>query len=88
MDILSAADKGGIVLDMPLHHCFEEVMNGQLIPILNGWQIPNLDNYIGSTLAASKLRRVQMFIDFYVRRRREIEGEQKRRLQEKYNFII
>ena len=63
-------------------------MNGQLVPILNGWQIPNLDNYIGSTLAASKLRRVQMFIDFYVRRRREIEGEQKRRLQEKYNFII
>ena len=55
-------------------------MNGQLIPILNGWQIPNLDNYIGSTLATSKLRRVQMFIDFYVRRRREIEGEQKRRL--------
>ena len=84
----AAVEGCGIVLDMPLHHCFEEVMNGQLIPILNGWQIPNLDNYIGSTLAASKLRRVQMFIDFYVRRRREIEGEQKRRLQEKYNFII
>ena len=84
----AAVEGCGIVLDMPLHHCFEEVMNGQLIPILNGWQIPNLDNYIGSTLAASKLKRVQMFIDFYVRRRREIEGEQKRRLQEKFSFII
>lgn len=84
----AAVEGCGIVLDMPLHHCYEEVMNGQLVPILNGWQIPNLDNYIGSTLAASKLKRVQMFIDFYVRRRREIEGEQKRRLQEKFSFII
>ena len=84
----AAVEGCGIVLDMPLHHCYEEVMNGQLVPILNGWQIPNLDNYIGSTLAASKLKRVQMFIDFYVRRRREIEGEQKRRLQEKISFII
>ena len=85
----TAAIEGcGIVLDMPLHHCFEEIRLGKLIPILNGWQIPNLDNYIGATLAASKLRRVQLFIDFYVRRRREIEGEQKRRLQEQYSFIV
>lgn len=63
-------------------------MEGKLVPVLNGWRIPNLDNYIGATLAAFKLRRVQMFIDFYVRRRREIEGEQKRRLQEKYSFIV
>ena len=84
----AAVEGCGIVLDMPLHHCFDEIMEGKLGPVLNGWRIPNLDNYIGATLAASKLRRVQMFIDFYVRRRREIEGEQKRRLQEKYSFIV
>ncbi len=84
----AAVEGCGIVLDMPLHHCFEEVMDGRLIPILNGWQIPNLDNYIGATLEASKLRRVRMFIDFYVRGRREIEGEQKRRVQEKFSFIV
>lgn len=84
----AAVEGCGIVLDMPLHHCFDEIMEGKLVPVLNGWRIPNLDNYIGATLAAFKLRRVQMFIDFYVRRRREIEGEQKRRLQEKYSFIV
>lgn len=84
----AAVEGCGIVLDMPLHHCFEEIMDGRLVPILDGWQIPNLDNYIGATRAASKMRRVQMFIDFYVRRRREIEGEQKRRLQERFHFIV
>lgn len=84
----AAVEGCGIVLDMPLHHCFEEIMSGRLVPVLDGWQIPNLDNYIGATLAASKLRRVRMFVDFYVRRRREIEGEQKRLLQEKFSFIV
>ena len=73
---------------MPLHHCYQEILAGKLVPILNGWHIPNLDNYIGTTLEAHKLKRVQTFIDWYVMRRREIEGEQKRLVQEKFPFIV
>lgn len=84
----AALEGCGIVLDMPLHHCYQEILAGKLVPILNGWHIPNLDNYIGTTLEAHKLKRVQTFIDWYVMRRREIEGEQKRLVQEKFPFIV
>ncbi len=84
----AALEGCGIVLDMPLHHCYQEILAGKLVPILNGWHIPNLDNYIGTTLEAHKLKRVQTFIDWYVMRRRGIEGEQKRLVQEKFPFIV
>ncbi|MBS4767406.1 MAG: LysR family transcriptional regulator [Burkholderiales bacterium] len=84
----AALEGCGIVLDMPLHHCYQEILAGKLVPILNGWHIPNLDNYIGTTLEAHKLKRVQTFIDWYVMRRREIEGEQKGLVQEKFPFIV
>lgn len=77
----------GILLDLPLHHCFREILDGRLVPLLDGWHIPNLDNYIASTKESGKLGRVQLFIDWYIRRRREIEGEQKRLVQERYPFI-
>lgn len=84
----AAVASGGIVLDMPMHHCYNEIVRGELIPVLNGWHVPNLDNYIGSTAEAAKLKRVQIFIDWYIRRRREIEGEFRRTLQEDYAVPI
>ena len=84
----AAVAGGGIVLDMPMHHCYNEIVRGELIPVLNGWHVPNLDNYIGSTAEAAKLKRVQIFIDWYIRRRREIEGEFRRTLQEDYAVPI
>ncbi len=84
----AALEGCGIVLDMPLHHCYREILDGQLVPVLNGWHIPNLDNYIGTTLEAQKLKRVQIFIEWYLRKRREIEGEQKRLVQERFPFIV
>ena len=84
----AAVAGGGIVLDMPMHHCYNEIVRGELVPVLNGWHVPNLDNYIGSTAEAAKLKRVQIFIDWYIRRRREIEGEFRRTLQEEYAVPI
>lgn len=84
----AAVAGGGIVLDMPMHHCYEEIVRGDLVPVLNGWHVPSLDNYIASTVEATKLKRVQLFIDWYIRRRREIEGEFRRSLQEDYGVPI
>ncbi len=78
----------GIIADIPMHHCYKELMSGELIPVLNGWHAPNLDYYIASTLEATKLKRVQIFIEWYVQKRREIETERKRILQQQYNVPI
>lgn len=72
----------GIIADIPMHHCYKELMSGELVAVLNGWHAPNLDYYIASTLEAAKLKRVQIFIEWYVQRRREIEIDRKRMLQE------
>jgi len=77
----------GIVLDMPLHHCYREILSGLLVPVLDGWHVRNLDNYIASTREAGRLRRVQRFIEWYVRRRREIEGEQRRQVQMRHPMV-
>lgn len=79
---------GGIALDVPLHHCFKEIVSGELVPVLDGWHIPNLDNYIASTVEAAGLKRVQLFTDWYIRRRREIEAAQKRRVQEEFGVVL
>lgn len=84
----SAALAGaGILVDLPLHHCINELLDGRLIPVLNGWHVRNLDNYLGTTKQAGELKRVRLFVEWYIRQRREIEGEQRRRVLEKFPFV-
>ena len=75
----------GIILDCPAHHCFEDLLRGDLVPVLGGWHAPNLDNYIATTAEAAGLKRVQVFLEWYVRRRREIEGAQRERLAREFH---
>ncbi len=78
----------GIVPDMPLHQCYQELIEGDLVPVVQGWHVPTLDFYVGTTLEAAKLKRVQLFVEWYVQKRREIETKQKQRLEEKFGFAL
>ena len=78
----------GIILDLPLHHCFAEIMRGELVPLLDGWRITPLNHYIGCTQEAAKHKRIQVFIDWYIHRIREQEAEMKRVLQSKFGMMI
>ena len=78
----------GIILDLPAHHCFADIVKGDLVPVLDGWHVPNLENYIGTTTEAAGLKRVRTFVDWYIERRRQIEGEQNQRLQKDYHVLI
>ncbi len=79
---------GGLVLDMPLHHCFDEIMQGELVPLLEGWRIFPLNHYIGCTQEAAKHKRIQVFIDWYIRHIREREASMRRALQSKFGLMI
>lgn len=70
----AAVAGAGIILDCPAHHCYGDILRGDLVPVLDGWHAPNLENYIATTTEASGLKRVQCFVEWYIRRRREIEG--------------
>lgn len=85
----TAALKGaGVILDCPAHHGYEDILKGNLIPDLNGWHVPNLENYIGTTEETAPLKRVTTFVDWYVRRGRDIEGEMIQRLQRDYGVVV
>lgn len=85
----TAALKGaGVILDCPAHHGYEDILKGNLIPVLNGWHVPNLENYIGTTEEAATLKRVTTFVDWYVCRRRDIEGEMIQRLQRDFGVVV
>lgn len=79
---------GGIILDMPMHHCYQEILKGELIPVLNGWHVPQLENYIACTVESAKVKRVQRFSEWFVQRRREIESEMKHTLQRDFGLQI
>lgn len=84
----AAINGAGILLDCPAHHCFEDIVHGNLVPVLGGWHVPNLENYIGTTAEAATLKRVKTFIEWYIRRRREIENALIRRLQWDFGVAV
>lgn len=85
----TAAVKGaGVMLDCPAHHGYQDILKGNLVPILNGWHVPNLENYIGTTEESATLKRVTTFVEWYIRRRREIEGEMIQRLQRDFGVMV
>ena len=84
----AAIAQAGIILDMPMHHCYKEIVSGELVPVLNGWHVPQLENYIACTVEAAKVKRVQLFLEWFVQRRREIESEMKHTLQRDFGLKL
>ena len=58
------------------------------MPVLEGRHVPNLENYIGTTEEAATLKRVTTFVDWYIRRRRDIEGKMIQRLQRDFGVVV
>ena len=58
----------GIHVNLPSLHCYREVRDGTLVPLLRGWEQPSLPLYIYSRPECVKLARVRLFI----RRFREV----------------
>ena len=55
----------GIHVNLPSLHCFREVEDGTLMPLLKGWEQPSLPLYIYSRPECVKLARVRLFIRKY-----------------------
>ena len=58
----------GCAVDMPIFHCHKEISEGSLVPILNGWHVSTRDLYAVTTREKYRIKRIQMFLDWYVPR--------------------
>lgn len=79
---------GGIALDIPLHHCYEELMNGTLVPVFKTWHPPVLQNYVAVTRAASRLKRMQLFIEWYLKQRQAFDKEQRVAIHKRFGMTF
>ena len=60
----------GVVPDLPLFHCAEELENQQLVQVLPGWHRPTLSCYVSAREEAYEKRRVQIFTEWIAERER------------------
>ena len=55
----------GIHVTLPSLHCYREVRDGTLVPLLRGWEQPSLPLYIYSRPECVKLARVRLFVRLF-----------------------
>ena len=55
----------GIHVTLPSLHCYREVRDGTLVPLLRGWEQPRLPLYIYSRPECVKLARVRLFVRLF-----------------------
>ena len=79
---------GGIALDIPLHHCYKELIEGTLVPVFKTWHPPVLENYAAVTRTSSRLKRMQLFIDWYVKQRQEHDANQRREIHRRFGIMF
>lgn len=56
----------GVHAGIPSLNCYRELQQGQLVPVLPGWQPKNSELYIYARLEAMRLRKTKIFIKRYV----------------------
>lgn len=61
----------GVVPDMPLYHCQNELENKTVIPVLDGWHRQSASCYVFARDEAYNKRRVQVFVDWIAERERQ-----------------
>lgn len=62
----------GIASDLPLIHCIDELEQGKLVNVLNGWKRPAAGCYLYSTKYFIKYQRVNTFLDWIAEKHREL----------------
>ena len=57
----------GIHINLPTLHCFREIREGTLVPVLRGWEQPCPELYIYTRPECIRQARVRLFIEWYRR---------------------
>lgn len=73
-------DARGIAVDMPVLHCAQEIAQGSLQVILQGWHRPPLAAYTVCSKAAWHVRRIRVFMQFYTEQFQHIFADSERLL--------
>ena len=77
----------GIVPDMPLYHCADDIEKGTVIPVLNGWHRHSLSCYVFAREEAYEKRRIRVFVEWIAERERQALQRLKDRFPQFYRTL-
>lgn len=63
----AALDGYALALDLPFFYCVEEILQGRLVPVLNGWHRKSQPNYVVCSAQSWKLSRCRKFAHWIAR---------------------
>lgn len=64
----AALDAYTLALDLPFFYCVEEILQGRLMPVLNGWHRQSQPNYVVCSAQSWKLSRCRKFAHWIAHR--------------------
>lgn len=64
----AALDGYTLALDLPFFYCVEEILQGRLVPVLNGWHRQSQPNYVVCSAQSWKLSRCRKFAHWIAHR--------------------
>ncbi len=85
MTYRSILDGSGIGLCIPLFMCIDDLENGRLVPVLNGWHRMSHQNYVACKKDDWKIRPIRMFANWWAKKLTEYEKECEQRLVKLYD---
>lgn len=80
----AAMDGLGVAISLPLTVCIEELMDGRLVPILDGWHRPCVAHGQICKIDDWKIRHIRIFTTWFTKELRRFELECEKRLASKY----
>ena len=78
----------GVTLDLPILHCADELIAGNLVPILSGWRRPSIDCFAVTTESGYKIRRIRTFLDWFVERSVRLARERDGKVAQKAGLLL
>lgn len=62
----------GISVDMSLYHNWQELKEGTLVPVIDGWSVPTKACFTFAQEDALQTRRIEVFVEWMAQRQREM----------------
>ncbi|MCI5850380.1 MAG: hypothetical protein MR009_02330 [Sutterellaceae bacterium] len=78
----------GVTLCLSILPCADELIVGNLVPILSGWRRPSIDCFAVTTEDGYKIRRIRTFLDWFVERSVRLARERDGKVSQKAGLLL
>ncbi len=78
----------GCAVDVPIAHCYRELLDGRLVCILDGWRRASIDCFVVTSEEGYRIRRIRTFVDWLAAKSSKESVDRDRRVSQKLGLIL